>query len=156
MKGLTALLVAVFALAVSAPLAFAQGEAAAPADEDLSRSEARQEAREGRQDARQDGREGKQDARQEGREGRQDARGEGPAERQDARQEAREGRQDGRQGAREGRQDARQSGREGLPRGVRRFRRKQRQARHWLGRIARRNPRVLALWQLGAEPTAGR
>ncbi len=35
MKGLTALLVAVFTLALSAPLAFAQDEAAAPADEGL-------------------------------------------------------------------------------------------------------------------------
>ncbi|GAG45729.1 unnamed protein product, partial [marine sediment metagenome] len=67
MKGLTALLVAVFTLAVSVSLAFGQGGEAAPAEEDLSRPEARQEAREG-----------KQDGRQEAREGRQDARGEGP------------------------------------------------------------------------------
>jgi len=38
----------------------------------------------------------------------------------------------------------------------RRFRRKQRQARLWLGRIARRDPQVLALWQLGVRPVAGR
>lgn len=38
----------------------------------------------------------------------------------------------------------------------RRFRRKQRRARHWLGRIARRDPEVLALWKLGVQPAAGR
>ena len=81
MKGLTTLLVTAFTLAVSVSLGFAQGEEAAPGEEDLSRPEARQEAREGKQDARQDGREG-----------RQDARGEGPEARQDARQSGREGR----------------------------------------------------------------
>ena len=96
MKGFVALLVAVFTLAVSAPLAFAQAEAAIPADEDLTRPEARQDAREGKQGARQDAREG-----------RQDARGEGPSGRQDARQDAREGRQDARQSGREGRREAR-------------------------------------------------
>jgi group II intron reverse transcriptase/maturase len=38
----------------------------------------------------------------------------------------------------------------------RRFRRKPRQARHWLGRIARRDPQMLALWQLDVRPAAGR
>jgi RNA-directed DNA polymerase len=38
----------------------------------------------------------------------------------------------------------------------RRFRRKPRQARYWLGRIARRDPQVLALWQFGVRPEAGR
>jgi hypothetical protein len=96
MKGLTTLLVAVFTLAVSASLGFAQGGEVAPAGEDLSRPEARQEAREG-----------KQDARGEGREGRQDARGEGPDARHDARQDAREGREDARESGREGRRTAR-------------------------------------------------
>jgi group II intron reverse transcriptase/maturase len=38
----------------------------------------------------------------------------------------------------------------------RRFRRKERRAAHWLGRIAARDPQVLALWQLGIKPAAGR
>ena len=63
MKGFATFLVAVFTLAVSVSLGFAEGEEAAPVEEDLSRPEARQEAREGKQDARQDAREGKQDAR---------------------------------------------------------------------------------------------
>ena len=37
-----------------------------------------------------------------------------------------------------------------------RFRRKERRAAHWLGRIARRDPSLFALWQLGIKPTAGR
>ena len=75
MKPVTALRVAVFTLAVvSAPLALAQDEAAAPADENLSRPEARQGARAGKQGARQEAREGRQDARQSGREGRRRAR----------------------------------------------------------------------------------
>jgi hypothetical protein len=102
MKHMSALLIAVLALGVGAPLSMARAEEPEVAeeseveDEDLSRPEARQEGREGRQDGRQDAREG-----------RQDARFEGPGARQDARQDAREGRQDARQDAREGRQDAR-------------------------------------------------
>jgi len=38
----------------------------------------------------------------------------------------------------------------------RRFRRKERRAAHWLSRIAARDPQVLALWQLGIKPAAGR
>ena len=36
-----------------------------------------------------------------------------------------------------------------------RFRRKERAAAHWLGRIARRDPKLMALWQLGVKPEAG-
>lgn len=35
-----------------------------------------------------------------------------------------------------------------------RFRRKERAAVHWLGRIARRDPKLMALWQLGVRPEA--
>ena len=38
----------------------------------------------------------------------------------------------------------------------RRFRRKERRAAHWLGRIAARDPQVLALWKLGIKPAVGR
>jgi RNA-directed DNA polymerase len=36
-----------------------------------------------------------------------------------------------------------------------RFRRRERASMHWLGRIARRDPNLLALWQLGVVPEAG-
>jgi group II intron reverse transcriptase/maturase len=36
-----------------------------------------------------------------------------------------------------------------------RFRRRERFAAHWLGRIAKRDPHVLVLWQLGVTPAAG-
>ena len=36
-----------------------------------------------------------------------------------------------------------------------RFRRRGRASRHWLGRIARRDPRLFVLWQLGVRPEAG-
>lgn len=36
-----------------------------------------------------------------------------------------------------------------------RFRRRERAAAHWLGRIAKRDPHVLVLWQLGVTPPAG-
>jgi len=38
----------------------------------------------------------------------------------------------------------------------RRFRRRERAAAHWLGRIARRDPNLFVLWQLGIRPPAGR
>jgi group II intron reverse transcriptase/maturase len=37
-----------------------------------------------------------------------------------------------------------------------RFRRKERKAAHWLGRIAARDPNLLVLWKLGIKPAAGR
>ena len=37
-----------------------------------------------------------------------------------------------------------------------RFRRKERAATHWLGRIARRDPNLFVHWQLGCKPAAGR
>jgi group II intron reverse transcriptase/maturase len=37
-----------------------------------------------------------------------------------------------------------------------RFRRRERAATHWLGGIARRDPKLLVLWQLGVRPAAGR
>lgn len=37
----------------------------------------------------------------------------------------------------------------------RRFRRRERAAGYWLGRVARRDPRLLALWTLGVRPAAG-
>jgi len=37
----------------------------------------------------------------------------------------------------------------------RRFRRRERAATHWLGRIARRDPNLFAHWQLGIRPAAG-
>jgi|GEM_PF-1062038 len=37
----------------------------------------------------------------------------------------------------------------------RRFRRRERAAIHWLGRIARRDPNLFAHWQLGVRPPAG-
>ena len=37
-----------------------------------------------------------------------------------------------------------------------RFRRKERAATHWLGRIARRDPNSFVHWQLGCKPAAGR
>ena len=36
-----------------------------------------------------------------------------------------------------------------------RFRRRERESMHWLGRIARREPNLFALWQLGVRPEAG-
>ena len=36
----------------------------------------------------------------------------------------------------------------------RRFRRRERAAEHWLGRVAQRDPTLLALWSLGVKPTA--
>lgn len=36
-----------------------------------------------------------------------------------------------------------------------RFRRRERAAAHWLGTIAKREPRLLALWSLGVRPAAG-
>ena len=38
---------------------------------------------------------------------------------------------------------------------LRRFRRRERAATHWLGRIARRDPNLFAHWQLGVLPAAG-
>jgi len=37
----------------------------------------------------------------------------------------------------------------------RRFRRRERAAGYWLGRVARRDPKLLALWALGVRPAAG-
>lgn len=37
----------------------------------------------------------------------------------------------------------------------RRFRRRERAAVHWLGNIARRDPQLFVLWQLGVKPAAG-
>jgi group II intron reverse transcriptase/maturase len=37
----------------------------------------------------------------------------------------------------------------------RRFRRRERASMHWLGRIARRDPHLFVLWQLGVTPEAG-
>ena len=96
MKRTFASIIAVLALGVAAPLGIAGAEEPEVADEDLSRPEARQGAREG-----------EQDARHEAREGRRDARGEGPEARGEARREGREGRQDARQSGREGRREAR-------------------------------------------------
>jgi RNA-directed DNA polymerase len=36
-----------------------------------------------------------------------------------------------------------------------RFRRRERASMHWLGRIARRDPNLFVLWQLGVKPEAG-
>ena len=36
-----------------------------------------------------------------------------------------------------------------------RFRRKERKAAHWLGRIARRDQNLFVHWQLGVRPAAG-
>jgi RNA-directed DNA polymerase len=36
-----------------------------------------------------------------------------------------------------------------------RFRRRERASLHWLGRIARRDPQLFVLWQLGVKPEAG-
>lgn len=36
-----------------------------------------------------------------------------------------------------------------------RFRRRERAAAHWLGRIAKRDPKLFVLWQLGIKPAAG-
>ncbi len=36
-----------------------------------------------------------------------------------------------------------------------RFRRRERASMHWLGRIARRDPNLFVLWQLGGKPSAG-
>ena len=36
----------------------------------------------------------------------------------------------------------------------RRFKRRERAATHWLGQIAHRSSRLLALWQLGIKPAA--
>jgi len=43
-----------------------------------------------------------------------------------------------------------------VKRKYKRFRYRERAATHWLGRIARRDPNLLALWQLGIKPAAGR
>ena len=37
----------------------------------------------------------------------------------------------------------------------RRFRRRERASMYWLGRIARRDPRLFVLWQLGVRLEAG-
>jgi len=37
----------------------------------------------------------------------------------------------------------------------RRFRRRERASIYWLGRIARRDPNLFVLWQLGVKPEAG-
>jgi hypothetical protein len=37
----------------------------------------------------------------------------------------------------------------------RRLRRRERASMHWLGRIARRDPKLFVLWQLGMKPAAG-
>ncbi len=37
-----------------------------------------------------------------------------------------------------------------------RFKRHQRRAVHWLGRIARREPGLLVLWQIGIKPATER
>src|SRR5215510_1488118 len=37
----------------------------------------------------------------------------------------------------------------------RRFKRRERESLHWLGRIARRDPNLFALWRLGIKPEAG-
>ena len=42
-----------------------------------------------------------------------------------------------------------------LKRKYKRFRRRERASTHWLGRIARRDPRLFVLWQLGVKPEAG-
>jgi RNA-directed DNA polymerase len=36
-----------------------------------------------------------------------------------------------------------------------RFRRRERASMHWLGCIARRDPNLFVLWQLGGKPSAG-
>ena len=36
-----------------------------------------------------------------------------------------------------------------------RFRRRERASTYWLGRIARRDPKLFVLWQLGVRPEAG-
>jgi group II intron reverse transcriptase/maturase len=36
-----------------------------------------------------------------------------------------------------------------------RFKRRERESMHWLGRIARRDPNLFVLWQLGVKPEAG-
>ena len=36
-----------------------------------------------------------------------------------------------------------------------RFRRRERASMHWLGRVARRDPNLFVLWQLGIQPEAG-
>ena len=38
---------------------------------------------------------------------------------------------------------------------IKRFRRRERASMHWLGRIARRDPKLFVLWQLGVRPEAG-
>ncbi len=38
----------------------------------------------------------------------------------------------------------------------RRFRRRERAAEHWLGRVAKRDPDLFVLWQFGVRPAAGR
>lgn len=42
-----------------------------------------------------------------------------------------------------------------VQRKYKRFRRRERESMHWLGRIARREPNLFALWQLGVKPEAG-
>jgi len=66
------------------------------ADDDSSRVEARQGAREG-----------KEEAREGARDGRQEARGDGPRDRREAKEDARDGRKGAREEGREDRQDAR-------------------------------------------------
>ncbi len=39
---------------------------------------------------------------------------------------------------------------------MKRFRRRERAAAHWLGRIARRDANLFVHWQLGIQPAAGR
>ncbi len=36
-----------------------------------------------------------------------------------------------------------------------RFRRRERASVHWLGRVARREPRLFVYWQFGVRPAAG-
>jgi RNA-directed DNA polymerase len=42
-----------------------------------------------------------------------------------------------------------------VQRKFKRFRRRERAATHWLGRVARRDPNLFVLWQLGVRPEAG-
>ena len=42
-----------------------------------------------------------------------------------------------------------------VQRKFKRFKRRERASIHWLGRIARRDPNLFVLWQLGVRPEAG-
>ena len=42
-----------------------------------------------------------------------------------------------------------------VQRKFKRFKRRERASMHWLGRIARRDPNLFVLWQLGVRPEAG-